>query len=502
MSQELSSTAEIVASEATWTGWYGRVSVLLAIVVAAPIWIVTYPPLVDYPNHLARGYILYHLHDVPSFAEHFESSYLTTPSLAMDAFMLALQPICEVPTAGKLFLTLTLWLWLSGWHVLGRAIHGRPTWLALGGALFAYHSMFLYGFTNFSFGLGYFLWATAAWVYWRAAWSWPRLVAMAILAVGAYFTHMSAYLFLAGTVFAVTGWDTLQQRKITRSLLLGILPIMTPSVFFLRGGGSGSGVAWNTLQGKIVGALCLVRGYDRRMDIAFIVAVTVFVVMFIFWSRGLPSNNGILVAGLGCIAMFLIGPVEIFGGSPADTRFLPPAAALVILALDREFPRKQATALLVMFLCLVLFRYGMIVSFWRSFDADLCEQVALFAEFPREARVYPIVKISEQPEEQKLGLASFHVIDYAVLERQVYVPNLVAFAGQQPIQYKTPRLTYHGNAERYPARAEVDWPKIFASYDYLWCYHVPENDLKYLRQHATVVAAQGGGVILRVTKNR
>src|SRR5437016_3957542 len=86
---------ELVTSQASLGGWYGRILVFLAVLLAVPIWIVEYPPLVDYPNHLARGYILYHYDDVPSFAEQFDIDWWT-PSLAIDLFLVALQPICDV----------------------------------------------------------------------------------------------------------------------------------------------------------------------------------------------------------------------------------------------------------------------------------------------------------------------------------------------------------------------------------------------------------------------
>ncbi|MGH9681557.1 MAG: hypothetical protein ACRD4Y_16545 [Candidatus Acidiferrales bacterium] len=35
--------------------------------IVAPIWISGFPPLLDYPNHLARSFVLAHLHD-PDFA--------------------------------------------------------------------------------------------------------------------------------------------------------------------------------------------------------------------------------------------------------------------------------------------------------------------------------------------------------------------------------------------------------------------------------------------------
>ncbi|HZZ79206.1 MAG TPA: hypothetical protein VFE62_11845, partial [Gemmataceae bacterium] len=79
-------------------GIYGFVLAALALILIVPIWLVDYPPLVDYPNHLARGYILYHHDDVASFRDHFDVDYFSTPSLAMDLFLVALQPICDVRT--------------------------------------------------------------------------------------------------------------------------------------------------------------------------------------------------------------------------------------------------------------------------------------------------------------------------------------------------------------------------------------------------------------------
>ena len=39
---------------------------LLAGVLLLPIWLVEFPPLLDYPNHLAQTFVLAHLND-PNF---------------------------------------------------------------------------------------------------------------------------------------------------------------------------------------------------------------------------------------------------------------------------------------------------------------------------------------------------------------------------------------------------------------------------------------------------
>jgi hypothetical protein len=43
-------------------------------VLLVPIWIVNYPGMIDYPNHLARCYILAHFHSSPSGASAISSN--------------------------------------------------------------------------------------------------------------------------------------------------------------------------------------------------------------------------------------------------------------------------------------------------------------------------------------------------------------------------------------------------------------------------------------------
>ena len=489
--------------EGSLRGWYGATLTLLAILVVVPIWSVEYPPLVDYPNHLARGYILYHHDDVPTFREDFDVDYLSTASLAMDGFILALLPICDARTTGKLFLTLTLWLWLLGWHCLGATLHGQPTWLALGGALFAYHSMFFYGFTNFSFSLGIFLLATAAWVAWRDGWSWWRLAIVALLALGCYFSHMAAFIFFTGTVLAMTAWQIVVERKLSIGMLVGFVPILLPLIFFFgfRSRGSESGIVWNSVAGKFVGALTLVRSYDRFLDGGFLVALMIFAVFLFAWSARTRVQGGALFAGLGCFVMFLIGPYEIFGGAPGDARFLLPAAALIVLSFDFAYARGKAIALLTMFLVLVIFRIGMIAFYWHGMDVGLREQIALFDAFPEQARVYPLIRLADDADESKRDRPVFHVIHYAVIDRHIYSPHLFAFPGQQPMHYKTKPIAFHHGVGDFPALDPVKLHQVLANYDYLWCYRLPDDYRQFLQERCTLMAEKGPGSVWRVGKS-
>ena len=131
------------------------------------------------------------------------------------------------------------------------------------------------------------------------------------------------------------------------------------------------------------------------------------------------------------------------------------------------------------------------------------DQLALFEAFPDHAKVYPLIKIPDQPkEEKKLALASFHLLHYAVIDRHVYSPHLFAFVGQQPIHYKTPPIAFHSSAERFPPLDKVPWDKVFANYEYLWCWGLPDDYRSFLQTRCTLVAASGRGTIRRVADAR
>src|SRR5438309_2632898 len=97
---------------------YWQLFVAASVLACLPVWLVEYPPLVDYPNHLARLYILYHYDEVPVFQERYDRAFVLLPDLAMEAFVLPLQVIVPVEIAGKIFLTVVLlWVFL-GFHLL------------------------------------------------------------------------------------------------------------------------------------------------------------------------------------------------------------------------------------------------------------------------------------------------------------------------------------------------------------------------------------------------
>src|ERR1700739_3332478 len=80
---------------------------IIAIALLAPIWMVEFPPLLDYPNHLARSFVLMHLNDPHfNFSKFYRADWVAYPYLGMDAVLAVLGRLFPIEIAGRLFLSL------------------------------------------------------------------------------------------------------------------------------------------------------------------------------------------------------------------------------------------------------------------------------------------------------------------------------------------------------------------------------------------------------------
>ena len=110
-----------------------------------PIYLVEVPPLVDYPNHLARMAILADGGKSAVLREFYEIRWGFYPNLAMD---LVVPPLSHIvgEVAGKLFISLVMLLLVSGTASLSIALHRRLTLWPLAAFLFLYNRSFLWDF--------------------------------------------------------------------------------------------------------------------------------------------------------------------------------------------------------------------------------------------------------------------------------------------------------------------------------------------------------------------
>src|ERR1700681_2421131 len=79
---------------------------IFAAMLVLPVWIVAFPPMLDYPNHLARSFVLAHLNDPAfTFTRFYRADWGAYPYLGMDASLAVLVRLFPIETAGRVFLS-------------------------------------------------------------------------------------------------------------------------------------------------------------------------------------------------------------------------------------------------------------------------------------------------------------------------------------------------------------------------------------------------------------
>ena len=112
------------------------------------------PPLVDYPNHLARMWILVHSAEIPELAGNYAIHWRILPNLAMDLIVPALSQVMPVEEAGRAFIALTMLTLVGGTVILHRVFYGRLEIWPICSVVFVYNAALFWGFLNFLFATG------------------------------------------------------------------------------------------------------------------------------------------------------------------------------------------------------------------------------------------------------------------------------------------------------------------------------------------------------------
>ena len=479
---------------------YRATALAVVLVLLAPLAATRYAPIVDYPNHLARTFVLHHYGDVPAFATAYVRALVPIPNVAIDVIVSALQYVLPPVLAGKMFLLGVVLLWCWGCHLLGRAIHGRPTWLALPCMLLAYHGMFQYGFVNYSFGLGVYLVGLATWLARRRRWTAGGLALTAALATLAYLSHLSAYALFGVSAVVVTVHDLARRRTTLGAAVAGGLPFVPPLMLFaafMRRGGQVGGIEWNGVAGKAIALFSVVRGYDLRVDLAVVAALgsVVTAALVAVWRRGRLTPDGpSLATSLVLFVLFILCPSVLFTSGGADVRVVPPAVVLGILAWHVDLPRRTAAALLGATLVLLAARTAAIGVAWRALDDRTARTIALLDRLPEGASLLPLFTPRAGLDLAKQDRALEHAPFYPVITRRAYVPLMFAVPAQQPIVARHDGWSTTTPQELFDRRLD--------EFQYVWTFGQPAPVMARLRACCDSVAADAGAELWRVRPRR
>jgi hypothetical protein len=433
---------------------------LLAAASFLPVLLTPIPAMVDYPNHLARMYILSE-NGTPDANPYYDVAWALYHNLAMDLLIPPLARLISVETATRLFLLLSQFLIVGGALLLERVVKGRVHLAGFAALMVLYCLPFSWGFVNFEFGLGAALWCIAVYLM-LVERAWPLRFLVNAVFVAALFT---AHFFALGIYGATLGlyelWRACDRRscdrrscdrqacdrqacdrKVSYREAVGRLVMLAIPVVVLFGlmqwtaGSIGSdGTTW-ALEFKPVWPFRIMNGYSMTVSAA--TGLALMASLFLAARRGVLKlePSGIWLA-IGFAALYLAIPSSLLGTSFADLRVIPAAVLIVPAFTSLSLPSRRWTMVaLAAVTGITLANLAVVYVVWLSYRADYAAIIASFHKIDRGSLV--LVGGSgdgdDPPFKELTRYPMFYAPTLAVHYANAFVPNLFTAVGKQPVQ--------------------------------------------------------------------
>jgi len=250
---------------------------LLAAASLLPVLLTPIPAMVDYPNHLARMYILSQ-NGTPDANPYYEVAWALYPNLAMDLLVPQMARLISVENATRLFLLLSQLLIVGGALVLERVVKGRVHLAGFAALMFLYCLPFTWGFVNFEFGLGVTLWGIAAYLMVAERTLPVRFVVNAVFVTALFAAHFFSLGVYGATLGFYELWRAYDRKVSYRDAALRLVMLAIPVVALFRvmqltAGSIGSeGTTW-FFEFKPPWLFLIMNGYNLTVSAASALAL-------------------------------------------------------------------------------------------------------------------------------------------------------------------------------------------------------------------------------------
>ena len=417
--------------------WIAGVAALLL----APLLLVDIPPLLDYPNHLARLFLLAHGRDDAILAPMFMVRWGVIPNLAIDLIGPPLIRWLPVHIAGRLLLAMVLLLPFAGVLALQFVLFRRVHPWALASALILPSGAFLLGFLNFIAGLGGALLLAAWWIGGRERRPVPTVVVAMAGSAALFFCHLMGVLFALVLIFA---WEARSPRR----LAVAALVALPPGLLYLAAplGEVAGGAKYLSLAVKLGQVMAPFVSYNAWLDGLTAIAVAGFVIACAVSGR-LEAPRGIRWALAALAGLYAVSPYAFKGTYWLDTRFAAMFALLLFAGVrPKALPRSIGVVVLVVFVGLLVARSGLLAEAWAGHNRDIAELRTVIAPVRPGTRVFVTsVAPDEAPDywaraplarRFSNGIRSDdHLPALLLIERRAFWPLLFDDPSQQPVRY-------------------------------------------------------------------
>jgi hypothetical protein len=425
-----------------------------------PFLFVSIPPLVDYPNHLARFWLLGGGVRDPVMAQFYGVDWSkASTNIGVD---LAVASLTSIAPARVLGFVAALFAAVGppvGLICLNRVVFRRfDPWQALF-PISAWSTTFLMGFLNFQIGLGLALLSAAADPWLRRRFGGfvgpARVLIAAVLAVD----HLFALLFYAALVAALAfgarpvafaDWRAwlARVRDAALAAVWCVIPLALLAVFAPALPGSDPqsvGILFGLSAYKVFALATALSAYNAVVGLG----ITVSLIGGVVWlarRKAIGFHLGLLLVGGVMVVLSVVSPDHVAGGSWISRRF-PTMALLALLAavqLKPDVALRWGPRFSAPVLALVAAQAAWVTWNWRAMDADMSAVRSAVAAVPAGARLLPLQHVPDLAVKWRapagrymssLGDPTFrHYGALATPLRRAFVPNLFSAKGLQPLR--------------------------------------------------------------------
>ncbi|MFZ1991876.1 MAG: hypothetical protein WAW96_19135 [Alphaproteobacteria bacterium] len=407
---------------------------MAAVILAAPVAFVDFPKLPDYPAHFAAFYLIGDGASDALLRRVYRIVWLPIPNLAAEVVVPALAHLMSLVTATKLFLAVSIVLWVLGPALVHRALFGRFGLGAVLAGAFAYNVNLMWGFLNYYFGAGLAFFVFAAWIATAKRRTADHLLLFALAAIILYFCHIFAAVVLAFMIIffeagAVLGerpirWQALGSRA--ASIFAVFLPVAI--AFFFKPKGEGDNhVDFNLIDTALDRLDAILQRYFDRPAYVLLAVLLVSLGAALYFKRA-AINRRMRVLLSALFVCSLLVPEWAMGGWGIDLRL--PAVLCSLLFASAEIRLSARNTALLGGAVLVTFlgcATGLAMN-WREYDRQVKEFRASLVHVPLGANVLTVL------DGDAIGMRSdqpyWHMAELAIVDRKAFTPLMFTTPGQ------------------------------------------------------------------------
>lgn len=429
--------------------WLAAAAVFGALVV--PFFLVDMPPVLDYPNHLARLYVLAFGPGDPVLSAMYQPEWRLVPNLAIDLVGPPLMQVMPVDVVGRILLAGSLVAPVAGVIVYHRAVFGVRSWWPLASAVVAFNGIFFMGFMNFLYGVGIAFMGAALWIRFIDRRPLVAIAGCAGVAVVLFLCHLVGILFLAlliGSRELAGVWQLRADRKeaIRRALWRGaaIGVALVPALVLYRYSvvsETSAGMKWVEPFRKLIELLVPFMTYGKSLTLAAFVLVGA---AFILLWRNTLVDAGSAIAFVVLLAVYAAAPGEMKSVAFVDTRLTAILGFLAFAGIRPVVPVRAAATVAAGAAMLLVVQTGFVAYVWHDHRRDLAEFRESIRPVEPGARVLVVTGegvasndyFEREPPSRKIPLlfrTDLHMASLLLIENRAFWPLLFADRRQQPL---------------------------------------------------------------------